>query len=178
MHPLTDITTFFSRCPSAPLIKTRVVISFIVASPLPVPIPSRGGPMTRRGRIRRRRHHRALPLFGAASSLLLVVVSGGGTATDDVIYHDGTDRDHLPMEWEDGPSSWTEFGHDNDPSVCGLRLLTVDEWEAGRYWNGRVPVMVSGVTNGWRALDNWKKRVYPYYIILIRPFERNYKCVF
>ena len=62
------------------------------------------------------------------------------------------------QEWEDGPSSWEEFGHDNDPNVCGLPLLTVEEWEAGRHWLGDKPVLVSGVTDGWAALSNWKKR--------------------
>jgi len=60
-------------------------------------------------------------------------------------------------EWEDGPSSWDEFGHDNDPAVCGLPVLTVEEWEAGKYWDGNKPVLVRNVTDGWAALDNWKK---------------------
>lgn len=63
----------------------------------------------------------------------------------------------IPVEWEDGHSSWEEFGHDNNPEICGLPLLTVTEWESGRYWERNTPVLVSGVTNGWAALSNWKK---------------------
>ena len=33
--------------------------------------------------------------------------------------------------WEDGPSSWDEFGHDN--THCNVKVLTVEEWEAGKY---------------------------------------------
>ncbi|KAL7554042.1 hypothetical protein ACHAWF_018397 [Thalassiosira exigua] len=59
-------------------------------------------------------------------------------------------------EWEDGHASWDEFGHDNDPSACGLPILTVEEWERGRYWEGDKPVLVRNVTSGWPALKNWK----------------------
>ena len=69
------------------------------------------------------------------------------------------------FEWEDGPSSWDEFGHNNDPDVCGLPVLTVEEWEAGRYWEKGQPVLVKNVTDGWAALNNWKLqemlRLYP-----------------
>lgn len=58
--------------------------------------------------------------------------------------------------WEDGPTSWSEFGHDNDPSVCGIPHLTVAEWEAGRYWEKDQPVIVKNVTAGWAANHNWK----------------------
>jgi hypothetical protein len=61
------------------------------------------------------------------------------------------------LEWEDGPSSWDEFGHDNAPDICGLQVITVEEWEAGRYWEGKKPVIVKNVTEGWAALNNWKK---------------------
>ena len=33
--------------------------------------------------------------------------------------------------WEDGHSSWDEFGHDN--THCNVKVLTVEEWEAGKY---------------------------------------------
>mmetsp|Transcript_27890 Transcript_27890/g.58918 ORF Transcript_27890/g.58918 Transcript_27890/m.58918 type:complete len:194 (-) Transcript_27890:11-592(-) len=59
-------------------------------------------------------------------------------------------------EWEDGPSSWEEFGHDNDPEVCGVPVLTVEEWESGKYWEGSKPVIVKNVTEGWAALNHWK----------------------
>lgn len=71
---------------------------------------------------------------------------------------DEVDYGNHNQEWEDGPSSWEEFGHDNDPSVCGLPVLTVKEWEEGRYWEGMKPVLVSDVTDGWPALNNWKKQ--------------------
>ena len=58
----------------------------------------------------------------------------------------------IPKEWEDGQSSWEEFGHNNNPDICGLPLLTVAEWEVGRYWERNTPVLVSGVTDGRAAL--------------------------
>ena len=64
----------------------------------------------------------------------------------------------IPVEWEDGQSSWEEYGHDNNPDICGLPLLTVAEWESGRYWERNKPVLVSGLTNGWAALTHWKKQ--------------------
>jgi hypothetical protein len=106
--------------------------------------------MLRPRRHRRRHHHRA-PFFRAAA------VDGGmaNRENDD----DGERRRLLllPVEWEDGPSSWDEFGHDNDPDVCGLRVMTAKEWESGRYWEGKEPVLVTGVTDGWPARTNWKK---------------------
>jgi hypothetical protein len=60
--------------------------------------------------------------------------------------------------WEDGPASKEEFDHDNDPEVCGLPRLTVEEWESGRYWEGKKPVIVMNVTDGWAALEHWKKQ--------------------
>ena len=74
---------------------------------------------------------------------------GGGVAA-------GVDYGNHNLAWEDGPSSWEEFGHDNDPSVCRMPTITVDEWESGRYWRGNQPVMVANVTAGWAANENWK----------------------
>ncbi|KAL7467087.1 hypothetical protein ACHAXS_007352 [Conticribra weissflogii] len=62
------------------------------------------------------------------------------------------------IEWEDGPASREEFDHDNAPDVCGIPVLTVEEWEAGRYWEGSKPVLVKNVTDGWAALEHWKKQ--------------------
>mmetsp|Transcript_2148 Transcript_2148/g.3718 ORF Transcript_2148/g.3718 Transcript_2148/m.3718 type:complete len:140 (+) Transcript_2148:145-564(+) len=59
------------------------------------------------------------------------------------------------QEWEDGPASWEEFGHDNEH--CGVQYLTVEEWERGRHWDGSKPVIVRNVTAGWKALHHWKK---------------------
>jgi len=73
------------------------------------------------------------------------------TAVDENI-----DYGNHNLRWEDGPSSWEEFGHDNDPEVCGLQFLTVREWEEGRYWERDEPVIVKNVTAGWAARHNWK----------------------
>ena len=59
--------------------------------------------------------------------------------------------------WEDAPASWGEFGHDNDPGVCGIPVLSVEEWEEGRYWEREEPVLVRNVTDGWPALEHWTK---------------------
>ena len=61
------------------------------------------------------------------------------------------------MLCQDSPASWEEFGHDNDPNACGLPVLTIDKWEAGRYWEGSKPVLVRNVADSWAALSNWKK---------------------
>ena len=62
------------------------------------------------------------------------------------------------QEWEDGPTSWTEFGHDNSPEICGLPIISVTEWEEKRWWEGKLgPCIVKNVTDGWPALHNWKK---------------------
>ncbi len=116
---------------------------------------------------RHRRHHRA-PFFRAAAAYVVVFVSllfpTAGDAAHDVGMENRENDDDgerrrllLPVEWEEGPSSWDEFGHDNDPDVCGLRVMTAKEWESGRYWEGKEPVLVTGVTDGWPARTNWKK---------------------
>ena len=68
--------------------------------------------------------------------------------------NDNIDYGNHNLNWEDGHSSWDEFGHDN--SECGLPVLSVEEWEAGKYWEGDQPVLVKNVTKGWAALNNWK----------------------
>ena len=57
-------------------------------------------------------------------------------------------------KWEDGPSSWEEFGHDN--ANCNMAHITVQEWEEGKYWTRGRPVIVTGVTEHWAARNNWK----------------------
>jgi len=59
-------------------------------------------------------------------------------------------------KWSQGPSSWEEFGHANDPDICRLRTITLDEWERGKYWRYNVPVMVTNVTADWDANVNWE----------------------
>mmetsp|Transcript_23489 Transcript_23489/g.38736 ORF Transcript_23489/g.38736 Transcript_23489/m.38736 type:complete len:360 (-) Transcript_23489:128-1207(-) len=59
--------------------------------------------------------------------------------------------------WEEAPASYEEFDHDNHPSVCRLPVVTVEEWEKGRMWEGETPVIVKNVTDGWKALEHWTK---------------------
>ncbi len=61
------------------------------------------------------------------------------------------------LNWDDGPASWEEFGHDNDPNVCGIRYMSMEEWEEEKGWEGDRPVIVRNATEGWAALRNWKK---------------------
>ena len=84
---------------------------------------------------------------------------GEGVADWSAVPESAADIDYgnHNLEWEDGPSSWEEFGHDNDPSVCGVQRLTVAEWEAGRYWKKNRPVIVTNATAGWAAMHRWRK---------------------
>ena len=66
---------------------------------------------------------------------------GGGEADAD----DGADYGNHTARWDQGHSSWEEFGHENDPDVCRMMTITPDEWERGKYWRHNVPVMVSRV---------------------------------
>jgi hypothetical protein len=59
--------------------------------------------------------------------------------------------------WEDAPASMEEFNHDNDKSICSLPIISVEEWEKGRYWEKEEPVIVQNVTDGWLALEHWTK---------------------
>lgn len=69
---------------------------------------------------------------------------------------DNIDYGNHNQNWEDGPASWSEFGHDNSPEICGLPLISVKEWESGRYWERDTPIMVANVTAQWDALHNWQ----------------------
>eukprot|EP00581_Thalassiosira_minuscula_P008321 CAMPEP_0183703902 /NCGR_PEP_ID=MMETSP0737-20130205/1453_1 /TAXON_ID=385413 /ORGANISM="Thalassiosira miniscula, Strain CCMP1093" /LENGTH=453 /DNA_ID=CAMNT_0025930705 /DNA_START=18 /DNA_END=1379 /DNA_ORIENTATION=- len=104
-----------------------------------------------------RRRHSLLPKHGLGVALLALsaVVSSQETPTN-YDFDAEVDYGNHNNAWEDGPSSWQEFGHDNDPNVCGLPVLTVEEWEAGKYWEGNKPVIVKNVTDGWAANHNWK----------------------
>jgi hypothetical protein len=59
--------------------------------------------------------------------------------------------------WEEAPISAGEFDHENDRNVCRLPIISVDEWESGRYWEREEPVIVRNVTDGWGALEHWTK---------------------
>ena len=61
------------------------------------------------------------------------------------------------LTWEEAPASIEEFDHDNDKRVCRLPILSVEEWEMGRYWEREMPVIVKNVTDGWPALEHWTK---------------------
>lgn len=65
----------------------------------------------------------------------------------------------LYATWEEAPASIHEFDHDNDKTVCRLPIITVEEWETGRYWEREVPVIVKNVTDAWPALKHWTKYV-------------------
>ena len=96
-------------------------------------------------------------LYAAFVAISSICAAGGSTSQDTASGDEAIDYGNHNQEWEDGPSSWEEFGHDNDPSVCSLPRITVEEWEAGRYWDGPKPVIVKNATDGWAALHNWKK---------------------
>jgi len=110
---------------------------------------------------RRRRPRRPAIRAALVPALLLATSSCVAAWPSSEPPDDSEDVDHgnHNEEWSDGPASWEEFGHDNRPELCGLPRLTVEEWEAGEYWTGRAgPVIVRNVTEGWAALNNWKKR--------------------
>jgi len=71
--------------------------------------------------------------------------------------------------WDEAPASYEEFDHDNDPSVCRLPFVTVEEWEKNRMWEGETPVIVKNVTDNWKALEHWTKeellRRYPNVVV-------------
>ena len=106
-------------------------------------------------------HHNHCAVYAALLFSLAVCVgvafSQEDTVTTATMEEENIDYGNHNLEWEDGPSSWDEFGHDNAPDICGVQVLTVQEWEEGRYWAGNKPVIVMNVTDGWAALNNWKK---------------------
>eukprot|EP00579_Thalassiosira_antarctica_P005695 CAMPEP_0201883222 /NCGR_PEP_ID=MMETSP0902-20130614/15220_1 /ASSEMBLY_ACC=CAM_ASM_000551 /TAXON_ID=420261 /ORGANISM="Thalassiosira antarctica, Strain CCMP982" /LENGTH=85 /DNA_ID=CAMNT_0048411957 /DNA_START=29 /DNA_END=282 /DNA_ORIENTATION=- len=77
----------------------------------------------------RRRPH-SLPKHGLFLSLFTTAILALSVDPSQETHETIIDYGNHNLEWEDGPSSWEEFGHDNDPSVCGLPVLTVEEWEA------------------------------------------------
>ena len=112
-----------------------------------------------------RRQGRIVSLLTALLALSIIVHSHQEIINNeeeqevvDDVDENNIDYGNHNENWEDGPSSWDEFGHDNDPDVCGLPRITVEEWEDKRYWEGKYgPVIVMNVTDGWAALNNWKK---------------------
>ena len=101
---------------------------------------------------------------GLSTLGLLASVSAALTSESCVDCALNTNTDNDPnspytkyKDWEDAPASWEEYGHDNDPYVCGVERLTVEEWEKGRYWNKNKPVIVMNVTAEWPAAKHWTK---------------------
>jgi len=101
---------------------------------------------------------------GLSTLSLLASVSAALTSESCVDCALNTNTDNDPnspytkyKDWEDAPASWEEYGHDNDPYVCGVERLTVEEWEKGKYWNKNKPVIVMNVTDQWPAVKHWTK---------------------
>ena len=93
-----------------------------------------------------------------SSEALMSAAAAAGTIEAAIDKHDKSPTMPEYYEtWEDAPASWEEFGHDNDPNICGIPVLSVEEWEEGRCWEREEPVLVRNVTDGWPALDHWTK---------------------
>ena len=105
---------------------------------------------------------RSLFLSTVAATILAVYATTVGSPTcteDDPSSCDSSSPSSLGRypTWEAAPASREEFDHDNDKDVCRLQILSVEEWEAGRYWEKDEPVIVKNVTDGWQALEHWTK---------------------
>lgn len=93
-------------------------------------------------------------------AILSIIIATVNSEQEEIIppNNNNIDYGNHNQEWEDGPTSWTEFGHDNAPEICGLPIISVTEWEEKRWWEGKLgPCIVKNVTDGWAALHNWKK---------------------
>lgn len=111
---------------------------------------------------RRRRIRRSCPtkIFLLLFTILSIIISTVNSKEEGEIPPNNNEIDYgnHNQEWEDGPTSWSEFGHDNSPEICGLPIISVTEWEEKRWWEGKLgPCIVKNVTDGWPALHNWKK---------------------
>mmetsp|Transcript_9213 Transcript_9213/g.19905 ORF Transcript_9213/g.19905 Transcript_9213/m.19905 type:complete len:423 (+) Transcript_9213:136-1404(+) len=114
---------------------------------------------------RRQRPGQGLSIYLATACIIMSSTNcnkqaqAGRPLTRSIPDNEDIDYSHPEyIEWEDGPTSAEEFDHDNNPEICGLEYLTVEEWEAGKYWEKDKPVLVKNVTAGWKALNNWKKQ--------------------
>ena len=114
------------------------------------------------------RNHKRLFFWSSISSVAALISETGAEsciAENGALCRDGDHDEPSPIEtgpyrsWEEAPSSFEEFGHDNHESVCRLPIVTVEEWERGRYWEGEAPVLVKNVTDDWAALNHWTKCV-------------------
>ena len=91
-------------------------------------------------------------------TILIIIIATVNSQQEEIPPNKTVDYGNHNQEWEDGPTSWSEFGHDNSPEICGLPIISVAEWEEKRWWEGKLgPVIVKNVTDGWAALHNWKK---------------------
>ena len=93
--------------------------------------------------------------LGFIAVLFLAIIAIAYSQSQEFLYDD-IDYGNHHLNWEDGTTSWDEFGHDNSPDMCNLPILTVEEWEAGKYWERDQPAIVRNVTKGWAALHSWK----------------------
>ena len=111
--------------------------------------------LQRRRRIRRSRPTKTFLLL---FTILILIATVSSEEDDEIPPNNNIDYGNHNQEWEDGPTSWSEFGHDNSPEICGLPIISVVEWEEKRWWEGKLgPCIVKNVTDGWAALHNWKK---------------------
>ncbi len=102
-------------------------------------------------------------LFSCIAVMIMLFVLLGH-ANNLHYYHLGSSSESQPsstlgryLTWEEAPASREEFDHDNDKRVCRLPILSVEEWEMGRYWEREIPVIVKNVTDRWPALEHWTK---------------------
>lgn len=103
-------------------------------------------------------HKRVFFLSSIVAGIALIYAeSSDDTCTADcATASDGTSLGRYPT-WEAAPASTEEFDHDNDKTVCRLAVISVEEWERGRYWEKEQPVLVKNVTDGWGAPEHWTK---------------------
>ena len=89
---------------------------------------------------------------------ILSITATVNSEEEEIPPNNSIDYGNHNQEWEDGPTSWLEFGHDNSPEICGLPIISVVEWEEKRWWEGKFgPCIVKNVTDGWLALEHWTK---------------------
>ena len=100
-------------------------------------------------------HKRAF-FLSSISAILALIYADVSCTEDGTSCASETPLGRYPT-WEEAPSSTEEFDHDNDKSVCRLPIISVEEWEEGRFWEGEEPVLVRNVTDGWPALEHWTK---------------------
>mmetsp|Transcript_12117 Transcript_12117/g.29588 ORF Transcript_12117/g.29588 Transcript_12117/m.29588 type:complete len:337 (-) Transcript_12117:159-1169(-) len=97
---------------------------------------------------------RAVFISSIIATILSLAYAKTDTCTEDCEPKNSIGRHPT---WEAAPASVEEFDHDNDKSVCRLPIISVEEWERGRYWEREEPAIVQNVTDGWPAMEHWTK---------------------